>query len=428
MNIQTEFGGGCQNSMTLERFLVIGDPHFREGVVREMELFVEEVLRIVTEQIDKIDYIVVLGDVMDRHGILHQKPYHQSCKFLIDLAKLLPTYCLIGNHDFDIPSKYLPPNHPYKVMTWTPIDNLYIIDKPTIVNNKLFSPYVPPGMFNRAIADALGIENFGEICGWEELVKRDVGLIFAHQEFLGCQMGRLKSEHGDPWPEGNYGSVPFIVSGHIHDHQMVGENIMYTGTPIQVNYGEGVKKGICIITMTLDPLPKTHSVEWFPIRVPKKVLKTLSVDELDEWVGRRFKTLLEKYNLTIPALTVAKKQQLKSEFENITRLHANKDRLESLVREVQNDKFCDQIRLQVTSNGKISNTILKNIVLKVREIPLGVQQVFFTEVLEERPPGNIEQTETVKQGWLDILLERVGDNPNKKECLRDILYNLSNKV
>jgi hypothetical protein len=213
---------------------VIGDPHFREGCVREMEIFIEETINILVRNTDQYDFIVVLGDVMDRHGILHQKPFHQACRFLIELAKIKTTYCLIGNHDFDVPSKYLPENHPFKMMTWAPVPNLTIVDKPMVVGgDMLLTPYVPTGMFAQAVRQGLGLgeEELVEGDVWKLMTSRGISLVFAHQEFMGCQMGRVKSETGDPWPSTPFGESPFVISGHIHDYQTLGENITIRGNP-----------------------------------------------------------------------------------------------------------------------------------------------------------------------------------------------------
>jgi hypothetical protein len=404
----------------MERAIVIGDPHFREGAVLEMDLFIEETLRIIGENRSRADYIVVLGDIMDRHGILHQKPFHQSCKFLIDLAKLLPTYCLIGNHDFDIPSKYLPDNHPFKLMTWTTIPNLTIVDKPIIIRGKFFCPYVPPGMFNRAIGDAIGRQ------GWEALVEGGVGLVYAHQEFKGCHMGRVISETGDDWP-GEFGRGPFVVSGHIHDHQMVGENIMYVGTPVQVNFGEGKKMGICLFTMeyTDERLPMRYTKEWFPIRVSKKVTKNIDVESLDSWVENRFDSLLHHYQLALPK-PIMKRDESKA-FEFIQRLHGTRDKLTELGERIKTDRYADQYKLQILVRNPISNTVLKNTTVKLKELPLGIHHIFITNLSSEIPEEKDPETPEEKGGWFDQYLNTVKTNPEKERILLDVLKQLTEK-
>jgi len=420
------------------RFLVIGDPHFREGCVREMELFTEEALRIVRQNSPEIEFVVVLGDVMDRHGILHQKPFHQSCKFLIDLASIKKTYCLIGNHDFDIPSKYLPENHPYKTLVWNRVPGLVIVEKPMIERNILFSPYVPPGDFPRAIYEALSetIPDQNPSPPWDLLAERGVGLVFAHQEFRGCQMGKLKSEVGDLWGEGKFGSCPFVVSGHIHDHQLVGENVFYTGTPIQVNYGEAPKKGICVMDIKFDPeigLPLTRGEMWFEIRVPRKIVKTISLENIDGWVRKRFEDLHLRYSLDQPSVPKPRRKRGKREtgFETIYDLHSDftskSSSLRDLERRVHEDKFLDRVRLQILT-PRDSIPVCKIILGKLRELPLGLSGVFLHET-ERNPAGELGQIPEIetreKRNWLDLLHERVEGLEGPKHLLGDILREMT---
>lgn len=416
------------------RTLVIGDPHFREGCVREMDIFTEQCLNIVRERLSEIEFVVVLGDVMDRHGILHQKPFHQSCKFLLDLAALKKTYCLIGNHDFDIPSKYLPENHPYKVLVWNKIPNLIVVEKPMIEENMLLCPYVPPGEFSRAVIEALGQTPGSETPAWEALAERGIGMVFAHQEFLGCQMGRLKSETGDPWSLEKFGTHPFVVSGHIHDYQWVGENILYTGTPIQVNYGEGDKKGICLLDVQFadNGLPISHSESWIEIRMPKKIVKSLALEDLDVWVGRRFGQLLSRYSLPQPVDRRKKPKKAEKEgFETILGLHSKRESLGSLKERILEDRFLDRVRLQVLVT-RDRQTTAKVIVGKLKDLPLGLQGIFTNEsgtssefgsnsFSENNPEGKNERE---SRTWLRILEDRLFQDEPAKKLLTEVLKDL----
>jgi hypothetical protein len=395
------------------RVLVIGDPHFREGCVREMEIFTEETLNIARNNAEEYDYIVVLGDVMDRHGILHQKPFHQSCRFLIELASIKHTYCLIGNHDFETPAKYLPDNHPYKIMVWTKTPNLTIVERPMVRGNIFLCPYVPPGEFPRAVSEVTGCISETP---WEDLKNMGVGLIFAHQEFRGCQMGRLKSETGDLWSDGKF---PFIVSGHIHDYQMVGENILYTGTPIQVNYGEGRKRGICLLDFTFDEggIPATRTERWFEIHVPRKIVKTIPLEDLDAWVAKRFQTLLNRYSLSIKC----RGRKSKEGFESIYELYANRAQLGGLEEEIQRDRSLDYTRLHVVAGGE-TLSVAKLVVAKLKLIPLGLRGVFIQE--KESPTPGAEKTPGLPtKTWLDLLQERVSGDADVCLLLTEVLRN-----
>lgn len=397
--------------------------------MREMEIFIEETLRILQDNREDIDTIVVLGDVMDRHGILHQKPFHQSCRFLIELSKIRPTYCLIGNHDFDIPSKYLPENHPFKVMTWTTIPNLTVVERPLIVDDVLYTPYVPPGMFERVVREALDLSKEDGTDVWGAMTERGISLVFAHQEFKGCQMGRVKSEVGDPWPEVPFGQVPFVVSGHIHDYQTLGENILYVGTPVQVNYGEGAKKGICLLNFD-----KTtgYTTNWFKVRVPRKLVRNVPLENLDSWVQTKFEEQCKRYDLELPFTDASSSRKKKTEgFENIGRLLNAGEALRPLREKIAGDRYADHLRLQVKVTGKISGVVVRNVIMKVKELPLGVQQVFIDESApsdSSSPTTDQNREETHKRGWLEIMMSRIEGSEEKSSVLKELLYNLTQKV
>lgn len=73
-------------------------------------------------------------------------------------------------------------------------------------------------------------------------------IIFAHQEFKGAKMGAIVSEIGDTWPIDG----PLVISGHIHDHHRVQENVWYTGTPIQHAFGDTADKTISYLSWSSD--------------------------------------------------------------------------------------------------------------------------------------------------------------------------------
>lgn len=388
-------------------YLVIGDPHFRECSMADMELFSEEVLKLAREHAHEIQSIVVLGDVMDRHGILHQKPYHQACKFLFDLSKIKHTYCLIGNHDFDNPSRYLPENHPFKVMTWSGVPSLTIVDRPMKINNVMFVPYVPPGSFQRALEEEGGIDG--------------VGLIFAHQEFRGCRMGRIVSESGDPWPMDGFGKHPYIVSGHIHDYQKVGENIMYTGTPIQVNFGEGEKRGVCIFKGSFKEsgLPDIVETEWLKINIPRKITRTIHLDNLDDWAGKRFAELCRRYALEDLQGTKSAKKRKKelNGFDFLASLQTMAH--EPLSQKIASDKHLDKLRLQIKC-PKVTPAV-KFIVNILKTVPLGIYSAFIMyEDQSDIPDVRCDEEDDTKD-WFEYITETIEstDNPRVRELMKE---------
>jgi DNA repair exonuclease SbcCD nuclease subunit len=183
----------------------------------------------------KPDFIVCLGDILDRHEMIHVKPLEAATQFLYEMTLLAPLFVLIGNHDRPNNSNFLTTEHPFNALKqW---ENIHIIDTTAsaVIDNHrfIFVPYVAPGRFLEAltyIKDPL----------------KDTTCIFAHQEFKNAKMGAIVSTEGDPWDL----SYPLVISGHVHDFDQLQPNLLYTGTPIQHAFGD--KDNKCCIMGTFD--------------------------------------------------------------------------------------------------------------------------------------------------------------------------------
>lgn len=243
--------------------IVIGDPHFKVSNVKETEGMSEAIIKTVLER--KPDFIVVLGDVLDRHETIHVSPLTRATDFLSKLKDITHTYVLIGNHDLKNNRQFLSNEHPFaSLKEW---NGLTVVDTTTKVNIKdktfIFVPYVPPGRFVEAL----------NICeDWQS-----AECIFAHQEFKGVKMGAIISEEGDDWPLEN----PRVVSGHIHDYQEPQINLLYTGTPIQHSFGDRHDK-----TISHFVFGEERSHERIDLKLPKKHIVKITCDQVSEFVPR----------------------------------------------------------------------------------------------------------------------------------------------
>lgn len=241
-------------------FLTIGDPHYKTHNFVETDLFEQQLFEMFKSDKLNIDFIVVLGDVLDRHENIHINPLNRAVKLLTKLAELAPTYVLIGNHDRPNNNDFLSDFSPFIGLKGQ--TNLFIIDKvyhqQIKDTNLIFVPYVPTGRFR----EALGTINFDF---------QQADLIFAHQEFRGAKTSTHISEHGDTWPE----IFPHIISGHFHDHHRLQKNILYTGTPFQHSFGENDDKSISLFNYENSELIE----ERIYLKMPKKKTYKYSVDE-----------------------------------------------------------------------------------------------------------------------------------------------------
>ncbi len=79
------------------KVLCIGDPHIKVSNMVESEEMIEKLYNIVIEK--KPDFIVCLGDVLDRHSNIHVSCLMMAEKMVDKLSSLVPFFLLIGNHD-----------------------------------------------------------------------------------------------------------------------------------------------------------------------------------------------------------------------------------------------------------------------------------------------------------------------------------------
>jgi len=310
--------------MNTVRVLCIGDPHFKRKNVRDTDKMMHAILNLIITR--TIDFVVILGDVLDKHGTIHESPLSRATDFIRKIQNLLPTYVLIGNHDMVNNSVFLTSENPFNSLKYW--DNTIIVDVPlqTIIGGHTFTfmPYVYPGRFMEAMNTMYGYNkepvslkrlealsklfsslDDKEIEGkWKELKDEITNIqeklkseskeifqtpdysiddwknstcIFAHQEFKGSKMGAIISEVGDEWPLSN----PLIVTGHIHDYDKLQDNLIITGTPLQHAFGDRSDKTVSLFTFYPD---KTFSEERIDLKIPKKVIMTVNYEDIENTV------------------------------------------------------------------------------------------------------------------------------------------------
>lgn len=244
----------------MSRILFIGDPHIRPDNTEEVDILIHEIERACT--LYHYDMIVVGGDVMHYHERVFTQALNKALEFIDKMRKIAPTYVLVGNHDAINNSIFLTDHHWMNALKkW---DDVYIVDHVLIKDDVVMCPYVAPGRFIEAIETKLTSD---------EWMKKSI--FFAHQEFKGCKMGAIISEHGDEWED----DYPIVVSGHIHDHQKVSENIYYPGTPLQHSFGDSDVRVLASILLENNESPV---ITFLPLNVPKKQIIKTTMKNLSE--------------------------------------------------------------------------------------------------------------------------------------------------
>lgn len=245
------------------KVICIGDPHFMNTNINEMEIFTTKFHDLVN--IIKPDLIVNLGDTLNNHEISNSYPAEMCRKFHKPLPKIAKVAIIIGNHDLVDNQAFLSKWH--HLGAYKQWNNTIVADKVRALNIKgnkfVFVPYVYKGRFMEALNTLP-----------DSLV--DTRAIFAHQEFKGANYGGQKSSDGDIWPEEN----PMVISGHIHDYQKCQKNVIYTGTPLPHTFGKERRKTISVFTFNPDG---SYTEDRHDLKIVKKRKITLTIDEAMEW-------------------------------------------------------------------------------------------------------------------------------------------------
>lgn len=212
------------------KVLAIGDVHFQVSNIPEVDLFIERITRLAKEE--EPDLILILGDVLHDHEKLHSTPMNKAKELFVTMKEIAQTYVLVGNHDALSNQIFLDDGHWMNILKeW---EGLEVVDRVQTCEceGELFVmvPYVPPGRFVEAL-NTIGDAWKGATC------------IFAHQEFYGCKMGAITSLDGDKWPL----KYPRVVSGHIHSKDNLQKNIYYTGSALQVAFGESKQNTVAVL-------------------------------------------------------------------------------------------------------------------------------------------------------------------------------------
>lgn len=245
--------------------LVIGDPHIKVNNVVETRTLVDSIVETIKER--DIDHVVIAGDTLHKHNIIDVFASVEAHSMITRISELRPLVLLIGNHDLPSHTSYLVSHHNFNAYKMHP--NVTVVDKCTPFTVKdikfLALPYVPPGKFNDALST------------YEEW--RDVDVIFAHQEFIGCKMDRMYSKVGDVWDE----SLPLVISGHIHQYQRLGKNIVYVGTPRQSSFADTRDKALSLFTFSKGDTKILWEEERIPTRIPPKLEFTIAARDISTW-------------------------------------------------------------------------------------------------------------------------------------------------
>lgn len=250
------------------RILCIGDPHFQDSTRLRQEEFIEKTVDLAEEL--QPDRIVIMGDTLDRFKTINQYNLHNALTLFKRLSDISPLMVLIGNHDRPNHDDFMGSIHPFEAIELfgknsrvTIVSKTLSIYEQVLDKDLVYVPYVTVGRFTEALEYGnVNLEN--------------VYCIFAHQEFKGSDYRGIKSGDGDDWSQ----SHPYVISGHIHKYQRLGENIVYVGAPIQFSQDEEVGKTVSLFICRPNLPPEE---ERYSLKCKEYKSVNMTVKELMEW-------------------------------------------------------------------------------------------------------------------------------------------------
>ena len=286
------------------KFLTIGDIHIKDDNYTMRQSFYDKLVGFLHESNNLFDHVVILGDVLDKHEKLNTTYMNEA----IDLFKRIvgiihgDLIVLVGNHDMINNQQICNPKGHW--MYGIVIPRVVIVDKPVVIYNCVFCPYLPPSTF------------YDTLCSYiAEDVLKQVDGFFAHQEFIGSSMNTFLSEHGDAFDF--LTDTQWVVSGHIHDRQWLKNTvdqpkIFYVGSVMQHSLGDNDRKIIALCTFPSNP-PSLTEID---LHVPTRIHKKIKPSELESWMSVAELHRYNKYTLSVEC-SPDEFKQIKSRFKKL---------------------------------------------------------------------------------------------------------------
>lgn len=239
------------------KILAIGDIHIKVTNLHIIPSFIDQTINFITQF--NPDCVILLGDILDTHETILTPCLKHAEDLFNKIRDICNLYVIVGNHDMINNQIFLTPNH--WMNSFKEWRNVTIVDKvtPIIVHDELFIcvPYVFPGRF---------IEALNTLDHWQ-----DANTIFCHQEFYGVKMGAIVSTEGDKWND----DWPLIVSGHVHERQILQHNIVYTGSAMQHSFGSHDNQSLIMLDYTHDD---TVDLYLYDLNLPTKKIISMQFD------------------------------------------------------------------------------------------------------------------------------------------------------
>lgn len=227
----------------LKKIAIFTDIHFgRRGNSRVHNQDCLDFISWFCEQVKKdkkITHVAFLGDWFESRSAINIETLEFSYRGLQMLNELgFPVFFIVGNHDLHRRTT----RDVHSVRMFNELSNFTVIDKPTVVDNVLFSPF----LFEDEYPALVQYNDLWAFLGHFEF--KDF-VITGHNQTL---------DHG---PDHKMFPGPKrILSGHFHKRQHA-DNVFYVGNSFPMDFGDAgdYKRGMCLFEVLEN---KVNFIDW----------------------------------------------------------------------------------------------------------------------------------------------------------------------
>jgi DNA repair exonuclease SbcCD nuclease subunit len=211
------------------KVLYVGDVHFKHSHKEECERLAgfihDEACK------NKVDQIVLLGDLNDTFNVLRTDNLTFWSKWLKNLSDHQKLYVLVGNHDKKNQSNDDDKENSLSIFNLIDSPNLFIIQAPVSFGPFAYIPYIHDNA--RFVKEA----NF--------LSEQGAKVLISHTDYDGAQYeGGFYCQNGVKQEELNF---DILISGHIHKRSRFGK-VIYPGNPRWLTSSDAnAEKGIWLV-------------------------------------------------------------------------------------------------------------------------------------------------------------------------------------
>lgn len=206
---------------------------------------------------NQVDLVINLGDIFHMRNLFNMFFFNLVYReFQNQAHPELRTWILPGNHDLE--SKNSDPLEA-SVYSFDAIETMTVFGKPAIMEYKGNVFYFMPYTGDKKVREK-HLEKFTK---QTKKNKKGLNILLYHGIVTGAALGGVKAKGGIPIRK--LKPFDFTFCGDVHIHQALGlGNIVYTGAPMQQNFGdEGQKRGYVLFDT------KTKEWEFKPLKSPK---------------------------------------------------------------------------------------------------------------------------------------------------------------